>query len=351
MLCISLTGCGNRHVDDDTEILINEAGAAGDISEEGESTENVITELSEQENIGEEKQEVEKGNFFAELKNMNFSFLSGAGGWSTEMTIAEDGTFSGTYHDSEMGSATENYPNGTYYYCSFQGKFAEPVKVDEYIYSTTIESISYDHPVGTEEIKDGIRYIYSEAYGLDNPKEILIYIPGMPIEELPEGYLSWVRTNWAMDFEFTSNNTTLPFYGLYNVNSEQGFSSYNIIEGLKQTLTYSEEWAASLEESIMQDPNLTQADLNEKSQQMYEIWDSVLNEIWRILKRNLNSDDMKALTEEQLDWIAMKEASMKEAGAEVEGGSMYGMIVNQRGAKLTQERVYELMEIVDRWNK
>ena len=96
----------------------------------------------------------------------------------------------------------------------------------------------------------------------------------------------------------------------------------------------------------MNDPNLTQADLNENSYRMYQIWDVTLNEIWGILKRNLNADDMAALTKEQLDWIAMKEASMKEAGAEVEGGSMYGMVVNQRGAELTKERVYELMEIV-----
>ena len=76
------------------------------------------------------------------------------------------------------------------------------------------------------------------------------------------------------------------------------------------------------------------------------VFDMTLNEIWGILKRNLNADDMAALTKEQLDWIAMKEASMKEAGAEVEGGSMYGMVVNQRGAQLTKERVYELLEIV-----
>lgn len=31
----------------------------------------------------------------------------------------------------------------------------------------------------------------------------------------------------------------------------------------------------------------------------------------------------------------------------MEGGSMYGMVVSQRGAELTKERVYELMEIVD----
>ncbi len=203
----------------------------------------------------------------------------------------------------------------------------------------------------TEEIRDGIRYIYSDAYGLDNPKEILIYLPGMPIEDLPEGYLSWVAGNWQMDYEFTVNNINLPFYGLYNVSGEQGFSSYDIIDDLKQSLTYKEETAADLEDSIMNDPNLTQADLNEKSYRMYQIWDNTLNEIWGILKRNLSVEEMKILTEEQLDWIAMKEKSMKEAGAEFEGGSMYGMIVNQVGAELTKERVYELLKVVDEVRK
>ena len=112
-------------------------------------------------------------------------------------------------------------------------------------------------------------------------------------------------------------------------------------------MTYREESVADIEDSIMNDPYLTQADLNEKSQQIYEIWDLTLNETWGILKRNLNEDEMSVLTKEQLDWIAMKEASMKEAGAEVEGGSMYGMVVSQRGAELTKERIYELMEILE----
>ena len=98
----------------------------------------------------------------------------------------------------------------------------------------------------------------------------------------------------------------------------------------------------------MNDPYLTQTDLNEKSQKIYEIWDITLNGIWEILKRNMSEEDISVLTKEQLDWIAMKEASMKEAGKEVEGGSMYGMVVvSQRGATLTKERVYELMEMVE----
>ena len=327
-----LAGCGNNQ----------------EITEQSSNAVETEVETNEKEDTSSQTMEEEKTeNIFAEFKNLNFSFLSGAGGWSTEMTIAEDGAFEGVYHDSEMGSATESYPNGTYYYCSFRGKFSEPVKKEEHIYATTIENLSYDYEPGTEEIKDGIRYIYSEAYGLDDPKEILIYLPGMPIEELPEGYLSWVASNWRMDYEFTLHESELPFYGLYNVNAKQGFSSYDIIADLKQTIVYRKDAAAALEDSIVNDPFLTQADLNEKSGQMYEIWDLTLNEIWNVLKRNLNAEEMKALTEEQLEWIAMKEQSMKEAGAEVEGGSMYGMIVSQRGATLTKERVYELMELVN----
>lgn len=340
---IVLAGCGKTKED----IVQNSVNTETQMEAETKEEIEVETDLSDS---GEEAvipEEVQEKNIFADLKNLNFSFLSGAGGWSTELVINEDGTFSGVYHDSEMGSASEEYPDGTYYYCSFHGKFTQPVQKNEYIYSTTIENISYDNPVGTEEIKDGIRYIYSEAYGLDNPEEILIYLPGMPMEELPEGYLSWVRGNWRMDYEFAASHEELPFYGLYNVNSEQGFSSYDVIEGLKQSLESTEKIVADLENSMMTDPNLTQMEFNEMSQQMYGSWDYILNEIWSILKRNLNADDMKALTDEQLDWIAMKEQSMKEAGAEVEGGSMYGMVVNQAGAELTKERVYELMKLVD----
>ena len=43
-------------------------------------------------------------------------FSSGAGGWSTELKVADDGTFTGAYHDSEMELTGENYPNGTVLY-------------------------------------------------------------------------------------------------------------------------------------------------------------------------------------------------------------------------------------------
>ena len=352
MMVTVLTACGNKETDTSSESFmetenLEDVVVTGEMGGQAADDTEIIQSGKVEEVLGENQDDIQEKDFsFAEFKNLNFTFLSGAGGWSTEMAIAEDGSFEGVYYDSDMGSNADSYPNGTKYYCSFHGKFAEPVQKEEYIYATTIESISYDNPAGTEEIKDGIRYIYADAYGLDDPQEILIYLPGIPIENLPEGYLSWVRTNWRMDYEFTKTETKLPFYGLYNENSEQGFSSYNIIDDLKNSLTYKEEWEASLESSILNDP-LSQGELNEKSQEMYEIWDYALNEIWAVLKANLDADTMENLTEEQLEWIAWKEQDMKEVGAEVEGGSMYAMVVYQRGAKLTKDRVYELMEIVN----
>ena len=53
----------------------------------------------------------------------NFLFCSGAGGWSTGLKLNADGTFSGEYHDSNMGETGDGYPNGTMYECTFSGKF------------------------------------------------------------------------------------------------------------------------------------------------------------------------------------------------------------------------------------
>ena len=52
---------------------------------------------------------------------------------------------------------------------------------------------------------------------------------------------------------------------------------------------------------------------------------------------------MTSLKAEQQKWIKNKEASMKEAGADFEGGTMQPMIEYGTGAKLTRERVEELI--------
>lgn len=57
-----------------------------------------------------------------------------------------------------------------------------------------------------------------------------------------------------------------------------------------------------------------------------------------------HAEEMAVLTEEELRWIADKEAAAQEAGAEFEGGSKQPLIMNQKAAALTSDRVYELAD-------
>lgn len=281
----------------------------------------------------------EATSLFEEISGYRFLFASGAGAWGTELMIHADGSFEGNYHDSEMGSIGEGYPNGTRYFSEFSGQFSEPEKVGDYTYKMTVDTISYQNEVGTEEILDEILYVYSDAYGLAGAEEILIYLPGTPIEELPEDYMLWAKGSAYIE----DGTTELPFYGLYNVTEALGFSSYNIVESLKTRVAFTEELALEIENSIQNDP-LTQFEYNEKTGQLYQMWDSDLNAIWSELKASLDEEAFAQLLAEQREWIATKEKEVKAAGSEFEGGSMQPMVMNQKAAELTKARVYELLE-------
>ena len=85
-------------------------------------------------------------------------------------------------------------------------------------------------------------------------------------------------------------------------------------------------------------------DMNETSGQIYQLWDDTLNVIWGIMKTNLNPELMDQLTVEERAWITEKEAAVREAGAEYEGGTMQSLVMNGKAAELTRERAYELAE-------
>lgn len=89
---------------------------------------------------------------------------------------------------------------------------------------------------------------------------------------------------------------------------------------------------------------VTQMDMNEASDELYQLWDQELNDIWKRLKGTLSEAEMSELTERQREWIAFKEEAGKAAGSECEGGSIQGMIIAQKKAELTRERVYELAD-------
>lgn len=278
---------------------------------------------------------------FADVANLEFNFSSGAGAWRTALYIHEDGTFEGSYLDSDMGDLDEvAYPNGTRYYNAFTGRFTEPERVNDYAWRMQVAELDHTFPFG-EELLDGFRWVYSEAYGIYGAEDVYIYLPGAPLAELPEAYRGWVGY-----YDLTqTEETVLPFYGLYNVTEESGFSSYPLpdpAELLQAELAATEQLAAEAEEVLQ--AAMTQTDMNLAAGEIYRIWDDMLNIAWMYLKQELDEETMRQLTAEQLAWITEKEEAAAAAGAAYEGGSMQSMAVSLEAAELTKQRVYVLAE-------
>ena len=157
---------------------------------------------------------------FGELfggQSKDFIFSSGAGAWRTEMTVYQDGTFTGVYSDSDMGSTGYGYPNGTRYYSEFSGRFVNLEKVNSNTYLAYLESYECTHEVGDIWYENGIRYIATEPYGIDGGHPFYFYLPGSNIDSLPEGYRMWLLGSSYNKYE------TLPVFGIYNLNMELGF--------------------------------------------------------------------------------------------------------------------------------
>lgn len=111
---------------------------------------------------------------------------------------------------------------------------------------------------------------------------------------------------------------------------------------VQNVLEEAESEASALQKKLLEDPSLTQADMNTLSSEIYQVWDGVLNDLWKTLKSTLDENTWNSLLEEQRVWITEKEAEVKQAGEEVGGGSLAPLVTNQRAAKLTRARVYEL---------
>ncbi|MBR0398663.1 MAG: DUF1311 domain-containing protein [Eubacterium sp.] len=327
----------------------------------GQDSSGTSAESREEEPVQADSQAAAEGFTYADLTGMEFYFSSGAGGWATTMTINADGTFSGNFHDSDMGDTGEQYPNGTLYYCDFDGSFGELERVDDYTYRTELKEIDFANTPETEEIKDDIRYVYATAYGLDDAEDLYFYLPGKPVSDLPGAYVSWVQVGPEIE-----KNGCLTIYGLYNEKAENGFGAYPAYEEdaaestaaveegspesqpadqIRQHVEEVQKQADELEKKLEQE-DLNQMEMNQVSADLYKLWNDELNDIWQYLKANMPDEEMQKLTEEERAWISSKEAQIAEEGKQYEGGSIRPLAENSLGAQLTRERVYELLEYV-----
>lgn len=133
----------------------------------------------------------------------SFTFSSGAGGWRTELTLRTDGSFEGHFSDSDMGDAGDEYPGGTVYYCDFYGSFTQPQRVSPYIYEMKL--MDFRTTASNERIENGIRYIPSDAYGFDGSDTYYLYLPGIPLDSLPEDIRQWVWQSYWIQADNVPN--------------------------------------------------------------------------------------------------------------------------------------------------
>jgi len=159
---------------------------------------------------------------FARISGNTFSFLSGVGGWSTEVVVSEDGSFTGYFHDWDMGDIGDGYPEGTLYECYFSGKFFVTEMIDPYTYELWLAALDLEGETGVEDIAGGVRVISAGAYGIEGGDIFLLYCPGKETADLSEEFLEWMRMPNAWD----EIPDALPFYGLHNVEEGTGFFSY-----------------------------------------------------------------------------------------------------------------------------
>ena len=143
---------------------------------------------------------------------MDFVFASGAGAWSTVLTLNRDGTFTGVYHDADTT---------TVYICTFSGRFGDIRQVDDHTWSMTLEETVIEETPAPEWDEGELHYIASEPYGIEAGTEFLLYAPETPTAGLSQEFLSW-WPSWNVE-----DNGTLGCWGLLNVEMGYGFFTYD----------------------------------------------------------------------------------------------------------------------------
>lgn len=341
-LSMALTACGKEQQKDNIEVeLLTGDGKTDETEEDTKNVGNEDGEVTGKKDNQEEITPAEQvaGFSFEELSTRQFYFSSGVGAWGEEFTIEKDGYFTGKFHDSNMGETEEEYPNGTRYSCAYSGHFADITKVGEYTYEMKLTDISYREEPGTEEILDGMKYIYTEAYFMGAGDTFHIYLPGMPIAEMSEELYMWVR-------DYNQSESELTMIVIVDEKNELASASVKRLAPLEDAQMNYNFYKESFDYYAGKLANEAQTTLEmvEYSGKMYELSDECLNYLWNLIRYNVPEDRYSEIFKEQEAWIKEKEAIGKEIADVYEGGSLARVDANMILAQLTIERCAVLLE-------
>lgn len=342
-ILFGITGCEKKA---DTEVIpfsedVNESEA--DDSSYQETNDNTTDKeiMDATESVEETDSSIKDGTLtFETLSKYNYTFCSGAGGWSTEFNIEKDGYFHGIYIDDDMGICGEDYPDGTRYCSNFTGHFSDLMQVDEFTYEMTLEDISYKDEVGKEEIDDGVMYIYTDAYGIAGTSKFRINLPGKPISEIDE------EVYWWYQMVNTSAEVLTDLY-LENIDQKEGIYTDKRAAAKEDANMIFSNYKASYDEYGENVANSTTTmDMIINLNMCYECADNCLNDLWIILKYNTDEQTFQKILEEQRAWLKERDELSQAAADSWEGGSFAEVDALDTKATMTLERCEVLLTYI-----
>lgn len=134
-----------------------------------------------------------------------YAFSSGAGTWATMMTLNSDGTFSGDFHDSDMGATGHGYPNGMRSESIFTGKFSNLRKIDENTFVATVASLNVSDTIGRQYVEYGVLITITEVYGMKQGRTAVFARQGRTASDIGEEAKIWIYSITGQEL-----GTTLP---------------------------------------------------------------------------------------------------------------------------------------------
>lgn len=112
-----------------------------------------------------------------------YVFSSGVGAWWSVLRLKKDGSFTGSYSDTDM-TGGEGY-EATQYYCDYSGRFDRIRKINDHIYLLHVPEIETMQEIGTQYISESCLYVCSEPAGMKANSEYYLYLPMTPESEMP----------------------------------------------------------------------------------------------------------------------------------------------------------------------
>lgn len=121
------------------------------------------------------------------------------------MTLNSDGTFSGDFHDSDMGATGSGYPNGMRSESIFTGKFSNLRKIDENTFVATVASLNVSDTIGRQYVEDGVLITVTEVYGMKQGQTAVFARQGRTVSDIGEEAKIWIYPITGQEL-----GTTLP---------------------------------------------------------------------------------------------------------------------------------------------